>query len=206
LHLILIILLLVIFNRHRFQPRFLGIVVSAIAFGLIIVGTVIPDAYFDRQKSLLAEEKDLSLRRRAAYIRVGIQSFFENPLLGTGTGSFSKVWVDSREAMFFKMEERPSHNVYLQVLVDSGLIGLLIYLGLLIQVFRDILRSFQQYEFKKDDQMKALGIAYMTSFLVICSYGLIRNILDDKLFILIISISQVFFLFSFERGNKNEPE
>lgn len=100
LHLILITLLIVIFNRHRFQPRFLGIVVSGIAFGLVIVGTVIPDSYFDRQRSLLAEEKDLSLRRRTAYVRVGMQSFFENPILGTGTGSFPKIWVDSREAIF----------------------------------------------------------------------------------------------------------
>lgn len=204
LHLILITLLIVIFNRHRFQPRFLGIVVSGIAFGLVIVGTVIPDSYFDRQRSLLAEEKDLSLRRRTAYVRVGMQSFFENPILGTGTGSFPKIWVDSREAIFFKMEERPSHNVYLQVLVDTGLIGLLIYFGLLLQVFRDILRSFQQYELIGNNEMKALGLAYLTSFLVICSYGLIRNILDDKLFILIISISQVFFLMSLEKGNLND--
>ncbi len=102
------------------------------------------------------------------------------------------------------MEERPSHNVYLQVLVDTGLIGLLIYFGLLLQVFRDILRSFQQYELIGNNEMKALGLAYLTSFLVICSYGLIRNILDDKLFILIISISQVFFLMSLEKGNLND--
>jgi putative inorganic carbon (hco3(-)) transporter len=205
LHLIVIAILLIIFNRHRFQPRFLGIVISVLAFGLIIVGTVIPDDYFDRQRSLLAEEKDLSLRRRAAYVRVGVASFMENPLLGTGTGSFPIIWSQSREAMFFKMEKRPSHNVYIQVIVDSGLIGLLIYIGLLSQVFRDMLGSIQRYGLKGDEQMKALGIAYLTSFLVVCSYGLIRNILDDKLFILILSVSQVFYLLSMEKGNMNDP-
>jgi putative inorganic carbon (hco3(-)) transporter len=196
LHLIIVTMLILFFNRHLFQPRFLGIAISLLAFGVVIVGTAIPDDYFERQKTLVAEEKDNSLRRRAAYIRVGMRSFVENPFIGTGTGTFPKIWVESNETLYFKMEERPSHNVYLQVLVESGLIGLLLFLGMLSQAFRDILHSLRRFDLNGNERLKAMGNAYMISFLVICSYGLIKNLLDFKLFILILSVSQIIYLIS----------
>jgi O-antigen ligase len=187
---------LLFLNRHRFQPKFFGIAISLLALIIVIGGIAIPDDYFERQSLLVAEEKDTSLLRRAAYIRVAIDSFFENPILGTGTGTFPKIWIQSREAMFFRMVERPTHNVYLQVLVDTGLIGFLIYLGLLFQVFKDILRSIQNYALKGIQRLEEIGISYLICFLVVSSYGLIRNTLDDKLFLLIISLSQVFYFIS----------
>ena len=201
LHLIIVAMLILFFNRQRFQPRFFGIVISFMAFGFLIVGTAIPDSYFERQKSLVAEEQDVSLRRRAAYIKVGIKSFMENPFFGTGTGSFPKIWVKSKETLYFKIGERPSHNVYLQVLVDTGLIGLFIYLGMLTQTFKDILKSIQNFDFREDNQFKAISITYIISFLVMCSYGFIRNTLDDKLFILSLSLSQIiYFISESEKG------
>jgi O-antigen ligase len=196
LHLIIVTMLILFFNRHLFQPRFLGIAISLLAFGVVIVGTAIPDDYFERQKSLVAENKDNSLRRRAAYIRVGLRSFVENPFIGAGTGSFPKIWVQSRETLYFKMQERPSHNVYLEVLVESGLIGLLLFLGMLSQAFRDILNSLRRFDLNGNELLKAMGNAYLISFLVSCSYGLIKNLLDFKLFILILSVSQIIHLIS----------
>jgi O-antigen ligase len=142
------------------------------------------------------------LRRRAAYIRVGLRSFVENPFIGAGTGSFPKIWVQSRETLYFKMQERPTHNVYLEVLVESGLIGLLLFLGMLSQAFRDILNSLRHFDLNGNELLKAMGNAYMISFLVICSYGLIKNLLDFKLFILILSVSQIIHLIS--RQNPEE--
>jgi len=202
LHLMVVTMLILFFNRQRFQPRFFGIAISFMAFGFLIVGTAIPDSYFERQKTLVSGEQDVSLRRRAAYIKVGLKSFMENPFFGTGTGSFPKIWVKSKETLYFKIEERPSHNVYLQVLVDTGLIGLFIYLGMLTQAFKDILKSIQNFDFREDNQFKSIGITYMISLLVLVSYGLIKNILDEKLFILILSISQIIYFISESKKGK----
>jgi putative inorganic carbon (hco3(-)) transporter len=198
LHLIILLILLLFFHRNRFQPRFLGFAISFIALAVLIVGTAIPDKYFERQKTLLSEPQaqDDALRRRAAYIRVGMRSFTENPFIGTGTGSFPKIWVQSRETLYFKMEERATHNVYLEVLVHTGLIGLLFFLGLLLQALRDIVKSIQNFDFSGNNRYKDMGISYLISFLVICSYGLIKNLLDFKLFILIIPLSQVMLFIS----------
>jgi len=127
----------------------------------------------------------------------------ENPFFGTGTGSFPKIWVKSKETLYFKIEERPSHNVYLQVLVDTGLIGLFIYLGMLTQAFKDILKSIQNFDFREDNQFKSIGITYMISLLVLVSYGLIKNILDEKLFILILSLSQIIYFISESKKGKS---
>jgi O-antigen ligase len=198
LHLFIVLILLLVVNRHRFQPKFLGITISFLALGIFVFVTAIPDEYFQRQKTLLAEpeEQDTSLRRRAAYLRVGLRSFMEHPILGAGTGSFPKIWVQSRETLYFGMEERPSHNVYIQILVDTGLIGILLYFGLLSQVFKDLNKSTNRFDTNGDALLKSIGLTYTICFIVICSYGLIRNTIDDKLFILSLSVSQVLFFIS----------
>lgn len=202
LHLIIISMMMIFFNRQRFQPRFFGIAISFLAFAVLVVGVAIPDSYFERQKTLLADEQDVSLRRRTAYIKVGLDSFMENPIFGTGTGTFPKIWVKSKEVLYFKITERPTHNTYLDVLVSTGIIGLLIFIGLLFQVFKDISRSIRIFDIIGDNEFKTIGISYMLAFLVTCSYGLIKNLLDFKLFILIISLSQVIYLISVREKGK----
>ncbi|OGR11155.1 MAG: hypothetical protein A2097_04045 [Desulfobacula sp. GWF2_41_7] len=203
LHLLIISMMMVFFNRQRFQPRFFGIAISFLAFAVLVVGVAIPDSYFERQKTLLSEEQDTSFRRRAAYIKVGLDSFMENPIFGKGTGTFPKIWVKSKEVLYFKITERPTHNTYLDVLVSTGIIGLLIFLGLMFQVFKDISRSIQLFDIMGDDEYKTISISYMLAFLITCSYGLIKNLLDFKLFILVISLSQVIYLLSMREKGKS---
>jgi hypothetical protein len=75
----------------------------------------------------------------------------------------------------------------------------------LFQSFKDILRSIHIFDLQGNNQFKAVGMSYMISFLVICSYGLIKNLLDFKLFILVISLSQVIYHISRqEKGSSYE--
>ncbi|MBU3950557.1 MAG: O-antigen ligase family protein [Proteobacteria bacterium] len=183
-------------NRTRFQPRFFGLAISIIGLCMLLVATAIPDAYFKRQQSLLSEEQDTSIQRRTAYIKVGIQSFFDHPLLGTGTFTFPQVWLDSRETLFFKMAERGAHNTYLDTLVGMGIIGLMIFLGLLSRIFRDFITAIQNFDLVNDLDMKDMASAYLVSFLTVLAYCLLKTLIDHKFFILSISISQVLYFIS----------
>jgi O-antigen ligase len=201
--LIFLIMLIMVFysNRSLFQPRFLGLAISGISLCFLMVAVAIPDEYFERQKTLLAEEQqqDAALQRRQAYIRVGLASFFENPILGTGTFTFPQVWVNSIEARFFKMTERGAHNTYLDTMVGLGIVGLLVLLGLFFRIFKDFMNALSNFEMIGDEPMHGITQAYLVSFVCLVVYCLFKTMLDNKMFILLISISQVVYILSSEK-------
>ncbi|MCG8634087.1 MAG: O-antigen ligase family protein [Desulfobacterales bacterium] len=188
--------MIIFINRSRFQPRFFGLAISFIGLMMLAVTFAVPDSYYKRQKSLLAVNQDASLRRRTAYIGVGIDSFYEHPLLGTGTFTFPQVWLDSRATLFFKLEDRGAHNTYLDALVGVGFIGLMVFLGLLARVFRDFISAMRNFELVKDFEMHEMANAYFVSFLTLLVYCFIKTLVDHKFFILILAISQVLYLLS----------
>jgi O-antigen ligase len=165
------------------------------------VAVAIPDEYFERQKTLLAEEQqqDTALQRRQAYIRVGLASFLENPIIGTGTFTFPQIWVNSIESRFFKMAERGAHNTYLDTMVGVGLVGLLVLFGLLFRIFKDFMTALGNFEVTGDEVMHGITQAYLISFLCLVVYCLFKTMLDNKMFILLISISQVACIISTEK-------
>lgn len=201
--LVFLIMLMMIFytNRRLFQPRFLGLAISGLALCFLTVAVAIPDEYFERQKTLLAEEQqqDTALQRRQAYIRVGLASFLENPIIGTGTFTFPQIWVNSIESRFFKMAERGAHNTYLDTMVGVGLVGLLVLFGLLFRIFKDFMTALNNFEVTGDDVMHDITQAYLISFLCLVVYCLFKTMLDNKMFILLISISQVACIISTEK-------
>ncbi|MEA2061650.1 MAG: O-antigen ligase family protein [Thermodesulfobacteriota bacterium] len=176
-------------HRHRFRPRFFGLLISFIGFVLILVITAIPDSYFQRQQTLVSGEEDVSLNRRQGYIKVGLKSFNEYPLLGTGTFTFHKVWVNSTETLRFRMKERACHNTYLEMLVGTGLVGLAVFLALLLQAFFDFTRSEAFFERIKKPEMVSAVAAYHIAFITVLIYCLIKSLQDHKLLLLILALA-----------------
>jgi O-antigen ligase len=74
---------------------------------------------------------------RAQYIKKSYQGFLEKPLLGHGLTTFRKnhnIFDDKG-----KLIRKPvTHNDYLQILYELGLVGLLLFLYLFIFNFRKI--------------------------------------------------------------------
>ncbi|MCG8616155.1 MAG: O-antigen ligase family protein [Desulfobacterales bacterium] len=189
-------ILLLISNRHRFHPRLFGLAVSGVGVMMLVGVAAIPDTYVSRQKTLLSDRPDVSFQRRAAYIRVALRSFSDNPILGTGTNSFPQVWLASPETMFFELQERGAHNTYLDILVGVGILGLLTFFGLLFRIFRDFLTAINNYDLLGNELKRDMTSAYLVSFLTVCAYCLLKTLVDHKFFILIMSISQVVFFLS----------
>ncbi|MEH0019287.1 MAG: O-antigen ligase family protein [Desulfobacter sp.] len=183
-------------NRHRFRPRFLGLAISGFALMVLVIASAIPDAYFSRQKTILSDRPDVSFQRRAAYIRVGMDAFYKNPILGSGTSTFPQIWLESRETLFFKIQERGAHNTYLDILVGAGLLGLFVFFGLLSRVARDFITAIRNYDLVQDIEKRDMTQAYLVSFLTVAAYCLLKTLVDHKFFILAISVSQVVYFLS----------
>lgn len=76
---------------------------------------------------------DKSLLSRYEQYKFVVNTFFENPILGIGLGSFG--------VEFFNTDIRAyPHNLILEVLVEQGLIGLILFLSFLLPILYSSLR------------------------------------------------------------------
>ncbi|MCK5602364.1 O-antigen ligase family protein [Candidatus Pacearchaeota archaeon] len=192
LSLTIIALLLLFELRHRFHPRYLGLVIVIIGIAMITIINVVPERYFQRQQTILkGSEADRATKRRMGYLIVSWDSIKKHPLLGTGTLSFRNVWVNSEMARWFDMEERSAHNTYMEVLVGTGIIGFFFFMMLLWQTFSNFTKARRLFSDSGRHSMASLASAYRFSFIAVTIYFLFKSGLDHKLFLLGIPLSQV---------------
>jgi hypothetical protein len=74
----------------------------------------------------------LSSNGRLAQWRVALHMFERKPLLGFGAGSYEQEWYIHRPG---EWKVRDAHNLYLQVMGESGIVGLLLLVAALVPPF-----------------------------------------------------------------------
>ena len=104
-----------------------------------------------------------SAERRVLIWEKGMELFKENALVGIGYGVFSRLGYDLRD----------THNIYVKILVEQGVVGMLIFFILILSF---ITEGFRLYKKGDDDLSKGLGLG-----LVVCiSVLLVNNIFGDR--------------------------
>ena len=87
---------------------------------------LLPGFISNRLQGLRANENAI---QRAAFFRDGIRIFRDHPILGAGLGGFESLLYGYQD---FRYETRYVHNHYIQVLLDCGIVGFLLYAALLV--------------------------------------------------------------------------
>ncbi|MGI9273417.1 MAG: O-antigen ligase family protein [Endozoicomonas sp.] len=211
LNLTVVLALLLFQYRKYFKIKSLGLIVAIAGMGLLAAAAVIPKEFFERQASIVtvgSGNQDQSLDRRASYVKVAIDATRERPVIGWGTDVFKKVWVRSEETRWFKMQERPAHNTYLEVIVGSGFIGLFLFLLMMWKTFSNF-HSAERRLMSNGFQAQAhLCGAYKLGLLSVMFYFFFKSGLDHKYFLLIIPLSMaaVRFAENVLASNKVSPE
>jgi len=72
--------------------------------------------------------------------RVGLEAFEEEPLLGTGAGTYAITWARERP-ITNKLKVEDAHSVYVEMLSELGLPGLLVTLAALLLVLAAFARG-----------------------------------------------------------------
>ena len=98
-----------------------------------------------------------SAERRLQIWDKGMELFKENFLVGIGYGVFGQLGYDLGD----------THNIYVNILVEQGVVGMLIFLVL---IFSFIAEGFRLYKNGDDDLSKGLGLGF-----VICVFVLLVN-------------------------------
>lgn len=74
-----------------------------------------------------------TLQNRGDYWQAGAQMWRERPLLGWGPGTFGVLYPTHKSLLAEKAQH--AHNDYLQIAVESGLVGLLLFLAFLLLIY-----------------------------------------------------------------------
>jgi O-antigen ligase len=118
------------FSRKTLRVAILGGVVVVAAVTLLA-----SDAFFQRMETMASDETlDASARSRVILVQAGLMVFADNPLLGTGfltypeakmeyENRFSYLEDDFKAWVFRKQAKKVTHNTYVQLLSDCGLVG-----------------------------------------------------------------------------------
>ncbi len=109
---------------------FLALIVTAVA--LI---TVAPQASLDRAFSSGKSISSGTLNYRTVIWTASLQSWKDQPVIGTGLGSLQDALSKNH------VNYSGAHSVYIEILTETGIIGLLLYLLLLISILNLIMRT-----------------------------------------------------------------
>lgn len=161
------IVLVSIVNMRKFRPKYLGFVFFSMFLAIVTILAVIPESYWERQKSVTQVVGDTSLSRRLSYIKVALDSFVHNPFLGTGPESFRYIYGKSPWSLHYQTStnlNRAAHNTYLEILVGGGLVSLATFLILLFSVFMLFKKAFVRFRLQGKQELADLTLAYSLSF------------------------------------------
>ena len=141
---------------------FIGIL--ALVTGYFIAKNYFPDAL--RIIDRFTNQTDITTGRNEIYTT--LFNRYKNGNIFVGNGLFS-----SREILYSTFgESNDAHNIYLQVLVELGIPGIVCILAILISSFVRIAKM----DLKKDPQIKVMAIFYTLVFFI---YGISGNGLFD---------------------------
>ncbi|MFN8413460.1 MAG: O-antigen ligase family protein [Anaerolineales bacterium] len=211
----------VILTAYRHRPGPSQIV--AAVFAVMIIYQFLPSNYTDRISTLFyflpgnnaASGNDISFRGRSSENIVAFRMFMDNPITGAGMGNYnSKYQQYSRQlGLDFRAVDRSAHSLYLEILAERGILGVISFFTLLYYTFISLRDAEKFFSKNKMGELSNLTSAMMISLV---AYFVTATFLHDALiryFWLLMgiawSVPQAMVLeqrFSFERPTFHETQ
>ena len=146
-------------NRFLFKIKhILPIIGSALI--ILFISSIISEKGADiisRASTISIDTNDGSVNQRLRYYKQGISYFFENPFFGTGIGNWKIFSIKyDREHIDGYIVPYHAHNDFIQLLVELGVFGLLLYSTF---IFYSIKKLFRIDFFENKINFLFLGIA-----------------------------------------------
>lgn len=157
--------------------KLLAIVIAALVL-FIIIGQFIPAIGGFIERFSEAKESGDILNNRSTLYAYALLLFRQNPVLGSGWGSFKYL----RESVFG--EYNNAHNVFLQLLAETGIIGTLIFTCMIICMLVVAVQTFHKISinrslYSKTEYCSSAFAVYMQVFFFL--YCFTGNPLYDRI-------------------------
>ncbi len=172
------ITVLLFYNKHLIKrillTSIMGIFSILLFFGTDVIQTFV----------------SLSLRSSTILLRMEIMRrawayFLNNPLLGIGLGSFLEL-----SAQFLAVK-KIIHNTYFWILVETGVVGFVLFAALLFKITKNLLVAINSIA-----REKPLVIGIFASFAAILGFMIGVEGFYQRIFWFVIALSEVFYSFS----------
>jgi O-antigen ligase len=145
-------------SPNKIMPVFLGMMI------VLFMVLVAPDAYWDRIKSTTSEEtiEEGTGATRLYTWGIAWEMFLYNPIIGVGQGNFPWALEEYQGDRTFQEKSyagRAAHSLYFTLLPELGLAGLVIFLGMLMDSFKElkwVSLTAREYGSKMDLSTKAM--------------------------------------------------
>ena len=118
---------LTFFRRLRFTSIVVIVIIGAIGF--VIATNVIPERTLQRFSTIQSQIDDFSIGNRSYLWQLSIDAWVERPIVGYGPGTDKSV-----------VDVNVSHNIFLSVLLEQGLLGLVFYCGMIAAAVSSLFR------------------------------------------------------------------
>lgn len=113
--------------------------------------TLLPDFIANRMQGLWANQNAI---QRVVFFEDGMKLFKRSPIVGSGMGAFENGIVSVQS---FYYETKYAHNHYIESLVETGVVGLILFVGVLVTALIAIIKSRRKPEEESHPLTAALG-------------------------------------------------
>jgi O-antigen ligase len=152
----------------------------------------VPSYFFERVDTLATDVKGTvyfgeseNITIRGHYNRGGLKIFLAHPILGVGIGNFGFYFVDPEFNPGARASELvPAHNIYLQALVEMGVIGFGVLLWLIGLTIRNVIRARASSR-DDPDLWPYLGGIEMMAFTVLIASFSTGNLVSEGFWLLL---------------------
>jgi O-antigen ligase len=143
----------------RWRLAVTALLVAVVAGGLV---------YFTQFASLPARERVTTVNGgtgRSDLWTVGLRMVRAHPVGGVGVGNFESVSREyvlqpgalQRTDLIFSANPKVAHNTYLQIMAETGIVGLLLFLGIVVGCLASALRAARLAARRNDRTMEAFA-------------------------------------------------
>lgn len=119
--------------------------------------SLLPDFIANRIQGIFANQNAI---QRTVFFEDGLKLFAMSPVFGLGMGAFEAA-VQSVQS--FHYETKYVHNHYIQVLLETGVLGFAVFMGLLVLCALALVRSRRREDFHPLTPALAAGLVFMAA-------------------------------------------
>jgi O-antigen ligase len=131
----IVALLIVPLTMTRLSPVRRGIAIALLWISGVVAVTYVPQTLMERLASTTTEVEGGRLGGRWKIWQAGLKAFAQKPIVGYGPSAFKRA-IDP----WLLQKNQVAHNSFLSVLVESGLVGLLLFLMMFLAVAVAVLK------------------------------------------------------------------
>jgi len=194
LGLVLIGVIMVLFTRRAK----LYTIIFALVFG-VLVYQYVPNKYVERISTLseftsgtnISTIRDESFRGRISENLAAVNMFREFPLMGVGANNFNPNYLEySRDiGLDERLEERSPHSLYLEIMAELGVVGLIWLLALLWTTFAGLRQAQKDFINSRKPDYANMCLAIGTGIIGYLIAGIFLHVTHLVFFLMLFAIS-----------------